>query len=85
MSYSPPRTHTTTAPMEGTMSHVTQGTMLQGGLVTIQFPHMRMEVSCDSEVELKQCIEMLRKAFELYQYDEAKKAITAGAAGCDSV
>lgn len=54
------------------------GSELIGGLIKIKFPHMNLELSCDSESELEQAIDMLRKAFEVYQYNEAKRIMTSG-------
>lgn len=47
----------------------------RGGSIHIRFPHMQVEMSCDNEVELASCVEMLKKALELHEIELAKEAL----------
>lgn len=62
----------------GIMAYPKEGGMIQGGVIKIRFPHMDLELSCDSQLELEQAIDMIKKAFEVYQYNEAKRIMTDG-------
>lgn len=51
------------------------GHVALGGMVTIQYPNARIEMSCDNQHELEQVVDILRKMLELWETDHAKKLI----------
>lgn len=51
------------------------GSITTGGFVKIVFPNFNVELSCDNEVELQNCIEMLKKGLELHETERAKEIL----------
>jgi len=48
------------------------GYVREGGMITIQFPHFKVDMSIDNETEMESAIEMLRKALEIHETEKAK-------------